>query len=890
MTVRNLDHCFRPRSVAVVGASERQGSVGSVVLRNILAGGFEGPVYPINLKYDQVQGLRCYRRPADLPEAPDLAVIMTPPQTVPGVIGDLGARGCKSAVVITAGIDKADGLRAAMLEAARPHMMRIVGPNTVGLLSPHVSLNASFAHLSAKVGSLGLISQSGAIVTTIVDWAAAEDIGFSQLLSLGDMADVDVGDCLNWLAADLHTKAILIYLESVQAPRKFMSAARAAARLKPVIAVKPGRHGEAAKAALTHTGALAGADNVVDAALRRAGVIRVDDLEDLFHAAEITARFSPLRSGRLAIVTNGGGAGVLAVDGLLDRGGTLAQLAPETLARLDAVMPATWSRANPVDIIGDAPPERYTAAVQAVAADPGVDALLAMNCPTAMASSSDAAAAVAALGDDGLVNGKPLIACWLGKQMAEPARAILRQAGIATADTPSAAADAVSLLTRWWKLQKWLERIPASTGPMVVDREAARRIILEVAGDGRRILTEPEAKAVLTAYGIACPEILVATDEAEVAWAAEQLLKSHPAIVVKLLSKTLTHKSDLGGVVLNLTSPEAARKAAAEIRGRVDAVAAGALDGYTVQPMIRRPGAHEILVGLSDDPGFGPVILFGAGGTAVEVLADTATGLVPLDDVLAGDMIDATRISRLLAGYRDHPTSDRASIVRAMLSLSQLAIDCPAVIAVDINPLLVDAEGAIALDARIEIDLALVQQAAPNPRLAIRPYPSGWDATVKLGEWTFALRPIRPADADLYPDFLARVTPEDMRLRFLTVMPRISHETLVRFSQLDYDRDIAFVALEDGQSLAGIARFSAEPDHETAEFGVLVRSDLQGLGLGNALMHQLIAYARADGIRRLTGLVLRENGAMLQLADQLGFERQRNRDAGASVEIVLQLD
>ena len=440
MTLRNLDRAFNPRSVAVVGASLRPTSVGYVVLEKIVSGGYKGAILPVNLKYDSVLGLRCYRRVADLPEAPDLAIIVTPPSTVPGLIAELGERGCKAAVVITAGVGAGDGLRQRMLDAARPHLLRIIGPNTIGILNPSIDLNASFVPMAPPAGPLGLISQSGAIVASLVDWAIGEGLGFSQIVSLGDMADVDVADCINMLAGDRSTKAILLYLESIPEARKFMSAARAAARIKPVIALKPGRHPAAAKAAQTHTGALAGADRVVDAALRRAGIIRVNDLEDLFNAAEITGRFAPLRNGRVGIVTNGGGAGVLAVDHILDERASIAALDAATVETLDKILPKTWSRSNPVDIIGDAPPERYRAAVSAVAADPGVDAVLVINCPTALASPLDAAREIAGMVTNGLVNGKPLLACWLGKFDAEPARVVLQASGIATFDTPVQAA------------------------------------------------------------------------------------------------------------------------------------------------------------------------------------------------------------------------------------------------------------------------------------------------------------------------------------------------------------------------------------------------------------------------------------------------------------------
>ncbi|RYE88775.1 MAG: bifunctional acyl-CoA synthetase/GNAT family N-acetyltransferase [Hyphomicrobiales bacterium] len=872
MTVRNLDPCFRPRSVAIIGASPRPGSVGNIILNNVVGAGFDGPVMLVNPKYDRIGTLECFRSSTDLPEAPDLAVIATPPSTVPGVVADLAGRGCKAAVVVTAGVGSADGLRQKMLDAARPTLMRIVGPNTIGAISPWVRLNASFAPTNPAPGGIALVSQSGAMVTSIVDWAAAEGVGFSQLISLGDMADVDVGDCLNWLALDQHTKAILLYLESVPHARKFMSAARAASRVKPVIALKPGRHEQAAKAAMTHTGSLTGADNVIDAALRRAGVIRVNSIEELFSAAEVTSHFPSLERGRVGIVTNGGGAGVLAVDDLLDLGGELADISQATIDTLDKVLPPTWSRTNPVDIIGDAPPERYRAAVEATANDPAVDVVLAMNCPTALASPIEAASAVARLTEGGLIAGKPLIACWLGEALAAPARAILRQAKVVTADTPAAAARAVSFLTDWSTLRSRLQRVPGRVDENTGDAEAIDRILRGAASENRRILTEPEAKAVLVAAGLPCPPIAVAKTIDEVESLAAEMLQNESAVVVKLYSKTMTHKSDVGGVVLNLTSAAAARMAAEQIQQRVSSVDATALDGFVVQPMVRRPRAYELLIGLTSDAGFGPVVMFGAGGTAVEVVRDTATSLLPVDDVLAGDMINATRIGRLLAGYRDRAPVDRAAVVKAILTLSQLAVNHPSIVGADINPLLADEHGVVALDARIEIDPARIGLPAPNPALAIQPYPTGWAQDVTLGGRDFHIRPIMPADAYLYPHFLERVTAEDMRLRFLVPTRRLSQETLVRLSQLDYDRDIAFIALDrQTGELAGIVRYNADPDRVSAEFGLLVRSDLQGLGLGTRLMQALIAYGRDQGVQRLTGLVLRENRKMLDIAQRVGF-------------------
>jgi acetyltransferase len=551
VTIRNLTYAFEPKSIAVVGASLRPDSIGRIVLNNIVSGGFGGELWPVNPKYTDLNGRRCYARVKDLPGVPDLAVIMTPAAVVPTLISELGEKGTRAAIVITAGITKENGLRQAMLDAARPHLLRIIGPNTIGLVLPLARLNASFAHMAAAPGDIALLSQSGAIATSLIDWAAANDIGFSQVSSLGDMADVDIADCLDMLAGDAKTRAIVMYLESVPNPRKFMSAARAAARVKPVIAIKPGRHAEAAKAAATHTGALSGVDRVVDAALRRAGILRVNDLGELFDATETIARFSPLDRARVGIVTNGGGAGVLAVDRLMDFHGQLAALSPDTMAALNRTMPANWSRANPVDIIGDAPPERYRAAVEAVSADPEVDVLLVMNCPTGAASSSDAATTVASLAKDGTINGKPVLACWLGEQTASEARRLLQSTGITSYETPDAAATAVSYLTDWSRAQKMLQRVPSAAGrDVATDHAAALAIFRQVAAENRRLLTEPEAKAVTRTYGIPVPEIIVAHSPIEVERAAERLFKSSERIVVKLLSKSVTHKSDVGGVVL----------------------------------------------------------------------------------------------------------------------------------------------------------------------------------------------------------------------------------------------------------------------------------------------------------------------------------------------------
>lgn len=874
MTIRNLEFMSRPRSVAVIGASDREGSVGGVVLKNIIDGGFAGPIYPVNPKYGQVRGLTCYATPAKLPEAPDLAVVVTPPKTVPGIIAKLGARGVKAAVVITAGLNDQNGVRQKMLDAAKPYLMRILGPNTVGMMVPPLKLNAGFAHMAAASGDIALLSQSGAIATSLIDWAAGRGIGFSHIVSLGDMADVDVADYIDMLAGDGKTRAIMLYLESIPHPRKFMSAARAAARIKPVIAIKPGRHEAAAKAAATHTGALSGADRVVDAALRRAGILRVRGLSELFDAVEIVARFPPLKRVRVGIVTNGGGAGVLAVDQLIDIGGELAELTPQTIETLNKGLPPTWSHANPVDIIGDAPAQRYGATLKAVAADDGVDAVLVLNCPTGLASPLEAAQGVAAVVDKGRINGKPVLACWLGEHTAEPARKVLRQAGVATFEAPAAAASAIGYLDGWSKVQVSLSQVPESGSADITGRvDEVRAIFRAAAAEGRAILTEPEAKSVLAAYEVSVPQILEARTPADVEEHAATLLKDWDRVVVKLLSKAITHKSDVGGVMLNIETARAAREAAEAIEARVRKARPDAdIEGYAVQPMVKMKDAHELILGVSRDPIFGPVVMFGAGGVAVEVVDDTAIGLPPLDDVLGEQLIERTNIGKLLAGFRDRAPADRSAILRSLNAVSQMVVDFPCIAGIDVNPLLSGPQGAIALDARIELDLSRIEEEGPNPDLAIRPYPSGWEKNIQSRQGQkYTLRPIRPADISLYSEFFKSVSSADIRMRFLGYRKAFPDAMLKRLTQLDYDREIAFVALDEEGRLAGISRLSADPDHEVAEFGLLVRSDVQGQGIGLALMSHLIDYGRADGLSRIEGIMFDENDKMIELSRELGF-------------------
>jgi acetyltransferase len=894
MTIRNLDAAFMPESVALIGASDEPDSVGLKLMRNLKEGGFAGPIWMVNRNHATVGGERCYQSVAALPQAPSLAVVATPAQTVPGIITELGEKGTRAAVVITAGITSENGLRQAMLNAAKPFTLRIIGPNCLGLFLPLIGLNASFGHLPARPGKLAMLTQSGAVAGAMLDWAAAHDVGFSHAVSMGDMADVDVGDMLNYLAGMANTTAILMYAETITNARKFISAARSAARAKPVLVVKAGRSEAAAKAAATHTGALSGNDRVVDAAFKRAGILRVDGLHELFDAAETLTRLTRLKGERLAIVTNGGGAGVLAVEFLSEIGGELAQLSPETMARLDAAMPATWSHANPVDVIGDAGPDRYEAALAAVLDDPAADAVLVMNCPTALASSSDAADAVIHTVEARKAARKPtkpVLTNWLGEFTARAARAKLTAAGIPTYDFPNDAIRSFSYMTGYNKAQDELLQAPPSLpDDFTVDPAAARTAMAEAQREERALLSEPEAKAGLKAYGIDIAETRIARDAGEAEKLAADFLKRGGRVAVKILSRDISHKSDVGGVRLSLESPAAARQAVEEIAARVAQMRPDArVEGFTVQEMVERPRSHELIIGVSEDSIFGPTILFGAGGTAVEVINDTAVALPPLDLKLAHNLIGQTRVAKLLRGYRDRPAADLDAVAMTLVRVSQLITDLPMITGLDINPLLADEKGVVALDARMTVDWANAQVPAPNPYFAIRPYPKGWEKTLTLSSGrTVFIRPIQPSDDDIYGDFLRSIEPNDLRLRFFNPRAEFSDQFIARFTQIDYSREMAFIALDPATgTMLGGSRLISDPDYVTGEYAIMVRSDLKGHGIGWALMQHLITYAKAEGIQQIHGSVLLENTQMLSMCRNLGFELRSDPDDAGVCRVTL---
>jgi acetyltransferase len=892
MTIRNLEHALAPRSVAVIGASAEKGSVGYVLTENVLGGGFAGKVFLVNPHDKEIAGHPCFASVAALPETPELAVIATPPKTVPELVKQLGAKGTRAVVAITAGLSREE--KQAMLDAARPYCLRIIGPNCLGVAVPGIGLNATFGLGRPLPGKLAFLSQSGALVTGIVDWAIAQGIGFSHVVSMGEMTDVDVGDLLDFLGSDVATSAILLYLETIPAARKFMSAARSAARAKPVIVIKSGRYVESARAATTHSGALAGGDAAVGAAFRRAGLVRVEELEELFAAAETLTDLKPVAGNELLILTNGGGAGVLAVDDLIQSGGKLAPLSKDLVATLDTMLPANWSRANPIDIIGDASPARYAKALEAVLAD-DADAILIINCPTALASSSDAARAVIdTIAKAAKVKRQPpILTNWLGEAAAEEARRKFQEASIPSYASPTDAVKGFFYLWQYTKAQEALMRTPPrETERTHVAEEAARSILRAAAASGGSLLTEPEAKAVLSAYGIVTVPTRVAATTKDVEDIAKGLLAQFPSIAVKILSEDISHKSDVGGVRLSIRSAEEAARVAEQMQARAHELRPKArLQGFTVQPMVARSGSHELLMGVYEDRLFGPMILFGAGGTATQIIHDTAVALPPLDAELARDLMSQTRIFKLLEGYRDRPAADLAAIADALVRLSQLVVDCPAVKELDINPLLADETGIIALDARIRIEPSEVEKEGPNPLLAIRPYPNQWETWAATDNgYRIFIRPIRPADEHLYGDFIAKLSPEDIRFRFLAPRKEFSHKFIARFTQIDYARAMAFVALnKDQNELLGVARLSADPDYVNGEYAIIVRSDLKGSGLGWALMQHLIRYAEKEGLRALVGDVLANNERMLGMCRTLGFEIAPDPEDASIRKVTLKL-
>ncbi len=881
MTTRNLNYFFEPKSIAVIGASSREGSVGAVLVQNLMRGALDAPVFPVNPRREHVFALPAYPDVASLPQTPELAVIATPPATIPGIIQELGVKGTKAAVVISAGFSdggaKGRDLRQEMLDHAQPNLLRIIGPNCLGIMAPHAGLNASFAKTDALPGRVAFVTQSGAVATAVVDWARERGIGFSHLVSLGDMSDVDFGDMLDYLATDRRSRAVLLYVEAVTDARKFMSAARAASRAKPVIVVKVGRSEAGARAAASHTGSMAGSDAVYEAAFRRAGVLRVFALDELFDAAETLSKINVPGGDRLAILTNGGGAGVLATDALAARGGRLAELHSDTLAALDKVLPKNWSHGNPVDIIGDAPAKRYEDSLKVLLEDHDADAVLVLSCPTAMASGTDTAEAVIRTAKQH--KNVPVLTNWLGGVSVKDARKLFSDHQVPTFETPHDAVRAYMHLINYRKGQISLTETPPSIPvEFAPDTAKARAIIEGVLSEGRDLLTEPEAKEVLRAYQIPTTLTLTAANPGDAGKLSRQFDGS---VVIKILSRDISHKSDVGGVVLDLETPEEVEKAAADMLQRVaDAAPDARVDGIMVQEMLKRRSGYELIVGINEDAQFGPTILFGQGGTGVEVLKDTVLGLPPLNLRLAREMLTSTRIYNLLKGFRHRPPIDMQALELVLVKVSQLAIDIGEIKELDINPLLADENGVAALDARVRV---APYEGHPHHRLAIKPYPKELEESVKLKDGqTLLLRPIMAEDEPALREGFDKLTPEEIKMRFFVPMKAMDHLMAARLSQINYDREMALLLTGPGApgqaEIFGVARISADPNNEKAEYALIVRHEMTGQGLGTLLLKKILEYARDRGIKEVYGAVLSQNQPMLRLCKKIGFDIDRVTD------------
>ncbi len=880
MSTYRLKDLLAPRSLALVGASPRQGSVGGAILRNIRNAKFKGEFGLVNSHYAEIDGVATVGRLSQLPFVPELVVITTPAVAVAGLIEEAGKLGAAGAVIIPAGLGHGAGSLAEAAErAARKYGMRLIGPNCLGILMPSADLNASFSAHMPVAGHLALISQSGAIATGMVDWAAQRAVGFSGIVSIGDQLDVDIADLLDYFALDGRTRAILLYVEAIKDARKFMSAARAAARIKPVVVVKSGRMALGAKAAATHTGALAGSDAVYDAAFRRAGILRVSDLRELFDCAETLGRLESPPGKRLAILTNGGGIGVLAIDRLSELGGIPAPITPEIREKLNAVLPPTWSGSNPVDIVGDADPARYAAALEILLADPANDAILVMNVQTAIARADDIAAIVTGMvkkyREQCRGSAKPVLAAWVGADRI--IGDMLSGAGIPNYPTEDDAVRGFMHLVQHREVMAALAQVPpAMPSDFAPETEMARKIVAAALADGRQWLDPVEIKRLFEAYEIAMVPTFAAADAEQAVVYASQLFAQGMTVVLKIMSRDIVHKSDVGGVVLNLTSPEAVRAATGDIIARAKALRPEArIAGVIVQAMVVRPKARELILGLADDPTFGTVVVFGRGGTAVEIINDKALALPPLDLQLARSLIERTRVSRLLRGYRDVPAVKQDAVAMVLVKIAQMAADIPEIRELDINPLLADENGVLAVDARMAVGKVERKFGGSGPaNFAVRPYPSQWQRHLDVkGGWRVSVRPIRPEDEPELHEFLKHVTSHDLRLRFFAPMKEFSHEFIARLTQLDYARAMAFVAFDEvTNELVGVVRIHSDSIYENGEYAILLRSDLKGRGLGWALMQLIIEYARSEGLKMISGDVLQENTIMLEMCRSLGFE------------------
>ena len=875
-----LEAVFAPKRVAVVGASERAGSVGRQVLTNLVSSPFGGTVYPVSTTRGSVLGIQAHPTVADLPEPPDLAVIAVPAAQVPEVIGQCGEAGARAAIVLSAGFrevgEEGAALERRVLAEARRTGIRVVGPSTLGVMRPPTGLNASFARGGATAGRVAFVSQSGALLGAVLDWSTRESVGFSALVCTGTLLDVGWGELIHHLGDDPHTTSILVYMETIDDARSLLTAAREVALRKPVIVMRAGRATAASRAVVSHTGALAGSDAALDAAFRRTGVLRVDSVADLFYAAEVLSKQPRPRGPRLSILTNAGGPGVIAADRLVAGGGKLAELSDETVAALDALLPAEWSHGNPVDVLGDASPETYRKALDLLAADDGCDGVLAVLAPQ---HTTDATATAKLVAERARLDGKPLLASWMGGESTSEGDRILDRAGIPTFRYPDTAARLFDYIWRYTYNLRGIYETPALRGADEPPdaQERAHDVIERARREGRTLLDQLESKSVLDAYGIPAVETRLATTVDEAVAAAEEL--GYP-VAVKLHSHAITHKSDVGGVRLHVGDAAAVRAAWASIRDRVESAGhADAVEGVTVQPMVGDEG-YELVIGSTTDPQLGPVIAFGAGGRLVEVYRDRALALPPLNQTLARRMMEQTRVARALDGVRGLPAVDRDALESLLVRFAQMIVEQPLIAEMDVNPLLAAGDRLVALDARVVVHPP-ERRLEDLPRPAIRPYPAQYVGycTTKDGE-RVEIRPIRPEDEPALVRFHGTLSEDSVHMRYSSMMSldaRTAHERLSRICFIDYDREMVLVAERVGGEILGIARLNRVYGTGDAEFALLVGDRFQGKGLGRVLLERLLEIGRAEGLERIIGYILPQNAPMLRTCRSLGFEMQHDR-------------
>ncbi len=885
-----LTTLFEPKSVAVIGASERENSVGNVIFRNILASGYKGRLYAVNPKYETVLEQPCVKSIEEIGARVEMAVIATRPQSVPMLMEQCGRSGVKNVIVVSSGFSETGHIGAnierKMLEIARSYNVRILGPNCLGIIRPALGLNATFAQVTAEPGNLALVSQSGAMCAAVLDWAKANDVGFSSVISMGTTADVDFGEILDYLIYDNRTHYILLYVEGIRNARRFMSALRSAARIKPIILLKAGRHEAGSMAAQTHSGMMAVSDAVFEAAVRRAGVVRVQNVGQLFYASKaLAAKFRP-QGNRLVIITNGGGPGAMAADRAGDLGIPLAPLSNETMTKLNACLPQTWSHSNPVDIVGDAQPERYRDAVLAVAADPEVDGILVMLSPQAMTKPMEVAQMLVEIHDKAA---KPLLCCWMGEAQVSPARKLLEEAGIPAFRMPETAVELFYHISTFYRNQKLLLQTPT---PHLhqgrPEAEGAKMLIEAILSERRKVLSEMESKAILRAFKIPVAQTMVARTPTEALLLAEQM--GFP-VAMKVDSPDLIHKSDAGGVRLNITNAPSVRNAYHDIIETVQKRHPTVrINGVSIEPFLSRPNGRELMLGVFRDPIFGPVITFGAGGYDVEVFSDRSVALPPLNSFLAEDLINSTRASKILGQFHNMPPVDRKALEDVLISISEMVCELPWITEMDLNPLIVDENGAIAVDARIVVDY--VSSGNNYAHMAIYPYPAQLVQDWQMNDGTeVVIRPIRPEDADMEQEFVRNMSDESRYSRFMDTIRELTQAMLVRFTQIDYDREMALVATitnEETQkeTQIGVARYVSNPDGESVEFALAVGDEWQKCGVGRKLMSALIDCARQRGYRAVIGDVLSSNAKMFKLMTSLGFTIHPHPDDTAVKRVV----